>query len=132
MLLRTYKLYQPSVKDTQARIFCVFPCVINPLGSSSFALLHSCPLAFKLYRSPCPPNPDRFTFLDSSLSQLQWWGHVKDLMITLPSPSVSILSLPPYLTPSVPSFMELIPWSFFLVIIPQSPKSRPDSFSGWK
>lgn len=40
MLLRTYKLYQPSVKDTQARIVCVFPCVINPL-SSSFALLQS-------------------------------------------------------------------------------------------
>lgn len=48
MLLRTYKLCQPSLKDTQAQDILSFPFVINPIGSSSSAFASELSFGFQV------------------------------------------------------------------------------------
>ena len=113
----------------------VFPYVINPSGSSSIAFLQTRPLTIQVVGEPRPCLPS-----EPGKGSLPWVGQsvccncgiIWKTRKTSTPLLCKFLSLPPNLTPSSLPVMELLPWSFFPITIPESSKSCPDSHSGEK
>lgn len=138
MLLRTRELrinlYRHTDQDIPKTLnLRVFPYVINPSGSSSIAFLQTRPLTIQVVGEPRPcltsePGKGLLSWVGQSVHCN--CGIIWKTRKTSTPLLCKFLSLPPNLTPSSLPVMELLPWSFFPITIPESSKSCPDSHSG--